>query len=440
MKKLFKKAITFSLSALMAAGLLFTYQPTNVQAASLKIRYSSKTRTYTGKQLTSVYNKKSISTVPGLQINGINMIPYYNVLVKNGPKVKRSYNSKSGKLTLTYGSKRVTVYKNKKTSYVNGKKKTLPTAPVTVKYYGANKTYILVPANFVITNLGLNYSYISYTNKIHINKTSTSYLYSSNTTTSYNKSQSSYISAQKKQLSKYSGSTINYSKYIPVSTDPTHNYQFLRLNVFRTVKTSTYGSLLNKKVSSKSVLRNKGSVLISAAKSYNIDPVYLLCQTILETGYGTSTLSQGKSITTVVSGSSVVKDSKGNVTGFKKVNGKYITKKISSKKVYNLYGIKAYDDAAQLCGFSYAYYMGWTSVDKAIKGAAKYVSQEYINNSTYKQNTLYKYRFNPNTANLWHQYATDPGYAQKIGSLMYSQYRSAYATGNVMTYDKPKFK
>ena len=80
--------------------------------------------------------------------------------------------------------------------------------------------------------------------------------------------------------------------------------------------------------------------MIAAAKQYNIDPVYLLCQTILETGYGTSILSQGKAITTVVSGSSVVRDSSGNVTGFKTVNGKYITSTISKKMVYNLYGTK----------------------------------------------------------------------------------------------------
>ena len=224
------------------------------------------------------------------------------------------------------------------------------------------------------------------------------------------------------------------------STDPTHGYQYLRLNTYRTVNSSKYNSLLNSKVKSKSVLKNKGSVLNSAAKTYKIDPVYFLCQTILETGYGTSTLSQGKSITKVITGKSVVKDKKGNVTGFQKVNGKYQTKKISSKKVYNLYGIKAYDSDPQLCGFSYAYYQGWTSVDKAIKGAAKYVSQEYINNSTYKQNTLYKFRYNPNTKYIWHQYATDPGYAQKIGKLMYSQFRSAYATGNTLTFDRPKFK
>ena len=153
--------------------------------------------------------------------------------------------------------------------------------------------------------------------------------------------------------------------------------------------------------------------MIAAAKQYNIDPVYFLCQTILETGYGTSTLSQGKAITTVVSGSSVVRDSSENVTGFKTVNGKYKTSTISKKMVYNLYGIKAYDSNPQLCGFSYAYYQGWTSVDAAIYGAAKYVSQDYIHNQTYHQNTLYKFRYNPNINYLWHEYATDPSYANR---------------------------
>ena len=63
-------------------------------------------------------------------------------------------------------------------------------------------------------------------------------------------------------------------------------------------------------------------------------------------------------------------------------NAYYEVKNISSKKVYNLYGIKAYDNAPQLGGFSYAYYQGWTSVDKAIQGAAKYVSDNYIHHGT----------------------------------------------------------
>lgn len=435
-----KKRTIAAFSMLFAFTSIFSGLPkSNISAASLKIRYNGKTRYYTGKQLNFTYAKKGISTkTPGIQMNSINMIPYYDILVKHGPKVKRSYNKKTGKLVLKYKSKTLTFYKNKKTCYVNGKKKTLSVAPISVKYYTTKKYNILLPANFTIKNLGLDYSYISSAKRIHINQSGYSYLYTSNTTTNYNKKMSDYIKAQ--TVKSYDLKKINYNSYVPTSTDPTHGYQYLRLNTYRTVNSSKYSSLLNSKVSSKSVLRNKGSVFDSAAKSYKIDPVYFLCQTILETGYGTSTLSQGKYVTKIVSGSSVVRDKYGNVTGFKKVNGKYITKSISKKKVYNLYGIKAYDSDPQLCGFSYAYYQGWTSVDKAIKGAAKYVSQNYINNSTYKQNTLYKFRYNPNTSYIWHQYATDPGYAQKIGKLMYSQFRSAYATGNTLTFDRPKFK
>lgn len=429
---------------LIAACIASLTPGNNVSAASLKIRYNKKTRYYTGKQLKFTSAKKNLSSkYPGIQISGTNMIPYYNYLVKKGPKVKRSYSSKRGKLTLKYGSNTLTLYIGKRTYYVNGKKKTLKTAPVKVKYYSTKKTIILLPANAVISNLGLEYSYIPSSSRVHINKKGYRYTYRSNTSTRYNTNLTSYISSELKQVASYNGTKLKastYGNYVNPSKDTTHGYQFLRLNVYRPVRSSTYNSLLNSKVKPYSVLRSKGSVLSAAAKTYKIDPVYFLCQTILETGYGTSTLSQGKYVTKVVSGASVVRDSRGKVTGFKKVNGKYITKSISKKKVYNLYGIKAYDSDPQLCGFSYAYYMGWTSVTKAINGAAKYVSEEYINSSKYKQNTLYKYRYNPNTSYLWHQYATDPAYAQKIASIMYSQFRSAYATGNTLTYDKPTFK
>ena len=260
--------------------------------------------------------------------------------------------------------------------------------------------------------------------------------------TNYNKSLSAYVTAEKKQHPTYGGksiSTSTYTSYINPSKDTTNNFQFLTLDTYREVDPTAYNNLLNSKLRSNSVLRNKGNVLIAAAKQYNIDPVYLLCQTILETGYGTSTLSQGKAITTVVSGSSVVRDSSGNVTGFKTVNGKYKTSTISKKMVYNLYGIKAYDSNPQLCGFSYAYYQGWTSVDAAIYGAAKYVSQDYIHNQTYHQNTLYKFRYNPNINYLWHEYATDPSYAKQIATIMYSQFRSVYRSDVSFTYDKPHF-
>ncbi|WP_216697639.1 N-acetylglucosaminidase [Anaerostipes faecalis] len=428
---------------LTASFLACITPPENAQAAPLKIRYGGKTRYYTGKQLSFTYAKNNLSSkYPGIQISGINMIPYYDYLVSSGPQVKRSYNKKSGKLVLKYGTRTLTAYVGKRTYYLNGKKKTFSKAPTKVKYYTTGKTIILLPANALISNLGLEYSYIPYEKRIHINKTGYYYLYSANTSTRYPQNLTNYIKAQLQQTGFYNGEKLTAATYkaqIDPASDTTHGYQFLRLNVYRPVRSTTYNSMLDSKLKSGSVLKNKGSSLCSAAKTYNIDPVYFLCQTIFETGYGTSTLSQGKYITKVVSGSSVVRDKNGIVTGFKKVNGKYITKTISRQKVYNLYGLKSYDDDPQLCGFSYAYYMGWTSIDKAINGAAKYISQEYINNTTYKQNTLYKYRYNPNTSYFWHQYSTDPAYAQRISLIMYNQFRSAYATGNILTYDKPVF-
>ncbi|WP_276722164.1 glucosaminidase domain-containing protein, partial [Alistipes sp.] len=356
----------------------------------------------------------------------------YELDSKQGPKVKRTYSKSSGKLILKNGDDTLTAYVGKRTYYLNGVKKTFSVAPTKVKYYKTKKTIILIPANAIVKGLGLNYKYSSSSKRIYITQP---VIPSDSTTqvqtqpsgsvqyTNYNKSLSAYVTAEKKQHPTYGGksiSTSTYTSYIDPSKDTTNNFQFLTLDTYREVDPTAYNNLLNSKLRSNSVLRNKGNVLIAAAKQYNIDPVYLLCQTILETGYGTSTLSQGKAITTVVSGSSVVRDSSGNVTGFKTVNGKYITSTISKKMVYNLYGIKAYDSNPQLCGFSYAYYQGWTSVDAAIYGAAKYVSQDYIHNQTYQQNTLYKFRYNPNINYLWHEYATDPSYAKQIATIMYS--------------------
>ena len=444
-----KKLLAAALTA-TCVGSLIPASP--VQAASLKIRYSGKTRYYKGKQLHVSYENKNLSSsYVGIQINKVNMIPYYDYLVKQGPKVKRTYSKRSGKLVLKNDGKTLTAYVGKRTYYLNGVKKTFKVAPTKVKYYKTKKTIILIPANTIVNSLGLNYKYSSSAKRIYITQP---VIPSDSTTqaptqpsgsiqyTKYNKSLSAYVTAEKKKHPTYGGksiSTATYTNYINPSKDTTNNFQFLTLDTYREVDPTAYNNLLNSKLKSTSVLRNKGNVLIAAAKQYNIDPVYLLCQTILETGYGTSTLSQGKAITTVVSGSSVVKDNYKNVTGFKTVNGKYITSTISKKTVYNLYGIKAYDSNPQLCGFSYAYYQGWTSVNAAIYGAAKYVSQEYIHNQTYHQNTLYKFRYNPSISYLWHEYATDPSYAKQIATIMYDQFRSVYKSDAAFTYDKPQF-
>lgn len=419
------------------AGAAFTIcsilMTTNVWGASLPIRYNGRNYNYTGKQLGFTYKGKTISLgkTPGIQIKKVNMLPYYNAIVKNGPKVKRSYNSRTGRLQLTNGKKTIVFYKNKRYAYTNGRKRTFTTAPLTVKYRNVNKCYLLIPANFTAKYLGISYTYDSKRRIIHYAKPAPA----------ISASMSAYIRAQQKIYPVYAGKTITtqqYERYVNPSKDTTGKFQFLKLDTYREVNSDTYANHLSNMIASHtgSVFKGKSTAFLNAAKTYDIDPLYFLCQTVHESGYGTSTLAKGASVTKIISGESVVRDSSKNVTGFQKVNGRYITTTVPAKKVYNLYGIKAYDSDPKLCGFSYAYYKGWTSVDRAVKGAAEYVSSQYIH-SSYKQNTLYKFRFNPVVSNIWHQYATDPAYAAGIGSLMY-KYRDVYHSAS-LTYDRPSY-
>ena len=92
-----KKRIIAVFTILFAfTSILSVFPKSDISAASLQIRYGGKTRYYTGKQLNFTYAKKGISTkTPGIQMKSINMIPYYSILVKNGPKIKRSYSKKT---------------------------------------------------------------------------------------------------------------------------------------------------------------------------------------------------------------------------------------------------------------------------------------------------------------------------------------------------------
>lgn len=455
------------LKILALSAALSVSMTVSVFAGGLALRYSGKNRTYTGKQLSFYYKGKKIDLgkAPGIQINKVNMLPYYNAIVKNGPKVKRSYNSKTGKLVLTNGKKTITFYKNKKYAYTNGVKRTFTTAPLTVKYRSINKNYILLPAKFTAKYLGISYTYSSSAKRVDYAKPAASKPSSdvkSNTTTKYNTTLANYIKKQQAEWKTYGGKTIDYNKYIPVTTDNTNSFQFLRLDAYHPVNASKFSSTLQTMVSKKSgsVLSGKASVITKAASTYKIDPLYFLCQTIHESGYGTSTLAKGKAVTQIITGDSLFPEGATGtkVTAFKTVtkavktagekkgkkyyevnkNAFYEVKNISSKKVYNLYGIKAYDNAPQLGGFSYAYYQGWTSVDKAIQGAAKYVSDNYIHHAAYKQNTLYKIRYSPYLQDLGHQYASDPAYAQSIGKLM-NTYQSVYSSTSGFLYDTPVF-
>lgn len=398
----------------------------------------------------------------------------------------------------------IVFYRNKKYAYTNGKKRKLTTAPFVVTYRNVNKSYLLIPANFTAKYLGIPYTYDSKKKVIHYAKpkpastaakpsattskpssaTTAAPTPPSNTgmTTTYSMdiTRSAYIKEQMKIYAAYGGKAITeaqYDSYINPANDTTGGLQFLKLGVYRNVDASIYKNHLSSMIAGKpaSVFAGRGDTFLQAAKSYSIDPLYFLCQTIQESGYGTSQLARGiqssslvdptvmKYDTTslkgkIVTGDSVKKDASGEITGFqfltdsqRKSDRSYVKTSAGYLEItnlpasqqnntyYNLYGIKAVDAAPQLCGFTYAYNQGWTSVDKAINGAAKYVSKWYIHNSTYRQDTLYKFRYHPKVAYIWHQYATDPGYARSIGNLMY-KYKNVYTGSSPLSYEKPVFR
>lgn len=150
---------------------------------------------------------------------------------------------------------------------------------------------------------------------------------------------------------------------------------------------------LNRYLSGKGTLSGQGKAFKDASEIHGINDVYLISHAILETGHGTSTLAKG--------------------VMYKGV------------KVYNMYGVGAYDNCPIDCGAKKAYEEGWTTPYKAIVGGAKFIGNSYIKAG---QNTLYKMRWNPEGMATYgyatHQYATDIGWAYKQVGTMYNLYQA----------------
>lgn len=153
-----------------------------------------------------------------------------------------------------------------------------------------------------------------------------------------------------------------------------HYLQFMNLNFFEISISS-----LNKVLKGKGILEGCGSHFYNAGKIHNVNPIYLVAHSCLETGNGTSYLATKATY--------------------------------NHTNVYNVYGIGAIDSDPNGGGSKKAYEMGWFSIESAIKGGAKFIGEDYINGQD-NQNTLYKMRFNLN-GRLWKQYCTDCFWCQK---------------------------
>jgi mannosyl-glycoprotein endo-beta-N-acetylglucosaminidase len=199
--------------------------------------------------------------------------------------------------------------------------------------------------------------------------------------------------------------------------DPVAKFQFLLLSESANANPNKINSEM---LVNKGNLTGKGAAFVEAGRVHNINEIYLISHSLLETGAGTSRES------TLLKGYKV-----------NKVNGNTVPE----RTVYNVYGIAAYDScpgSPAICAAEFAYEQGWFSVEEAIIGGAEFIGQTYIHRESGQQNTLYEMRWNPNTPGV-HQYATDVGWAVKQAVGYFSKYYSELGL-EPRTFEIPVYK
>lgn len=204
-----------------------------------------------------------------------------------------------------------------------------------------------------------------------------------------------------------------YGAYVEVTeaTLSSSMFQFLVLSGNAGVSLEDLGKIL----SGKGILSGKETSFLEGSIQHNINEIFLVSLSLHETGNGKSTLANG--------------------IDFEDVDNLFPDQ--DTVKVYNMFGIGAYDSNPNYLGAQYAYNKRWFTPELAILGGAEFTSGSYINHPTYQQNTLYKMRWNPAKPGQ-HQYASDIGWASKqVGRVktLYDQ-----CSNYVLKFDIPQYK
>lgn len=158
---MFKKYVNWKYLPIIMLILICLPFTSALAASKLNLYYygTKQNVTYTGQQVKYYYNGAAINmkNTPGLIINGTSLASFNDVFVKSSIKMKYTYNSSKGILTLTQNGTTLVLTANSKTAVLNGKKVTLSIAPMNVKYKDQNITKFLVPARFVAETFGYTY-------------------------------------------------------------------------------------------------------------------------------------------------------------------------------------------------------------------------------------------------------------------------------------------
>ncbi|CAM4460222.1 MAG: hypothetical protein LEGION0403_FIIPPAGN_02796 [Legionella sp.] len=166
-----------------------------------------------------------------------------------------------------------------------------------------------------------------------------------------------FVAASREQVRQFMDVEIQFS-------DPKKRIQFMDLQYQEGVRVEHLDALL----ADAGVLKDKGAVFLQAAKTHNVNPIYLVAHALHESDEGKSRLAKTQN---------------------------------------NFFGIGAYDRNPYEGGKKFALEHGWNTVEKGIMGGAEFISKKWVNKS---QNTLYAMRWNPTNPGS-HQYATDINWA-----------------------------
>ena len=230
----------------------------------------------------------------------------------------------------------------------------------------------------------------------------------------------------------------SYSSDQYKSIAPITKYEFMNLNWIDGVTAND----LNGMLTNSGNLSGRGQDFLDAAKTYNINPVYLVAHANLETGFGGTT-----KFSRLVNGiafengqeyyyTDITQKSKLPVTHTVKQDGNNVQVQVTGTLVsgttycytnsfgtryniadgtyYNLWGINANDEVASWNGGIWAGYSGWNTIGASIAGGAQWIAAHYTTGHTYAQTTLYEMKWDPYG---WATYGNVAEYATDFDSI-----------------------
>jgi N-acetylmuramoyl-L-alanine amidase len=149
-------------------GYVYTWNNSTVTGCitnPLHISYNGKEVNYTGTRgLVTVDGEViDVSDMPGIIMNNTTLVQGVKVFSESSIGAEYQYDKASGVLTLTKDSTEVVLTMGQKTANVNGRERTMDTAPLLITNLDNSTDYIMVPGSFVAASLGYDYKWNSAT-------------------------------------------------------------------------------------------------------------------------------------------------------------------------------------------------------------------------------------------------------------------------------------